>query len=246
MSNGMMQRRITILLYLLSSLMMATCSLSPPEDLPAEDILTRAVERTAQLEGFAFSMVREGTRAYFDPEETVAFRRVEGVFMAPDAVQALVRVVTPGMVSEFQILSLGNQQWFTNVVTGAWEMAPADWSFNPATLFEPESGMAYVLKEDLIDPVLMDVVQIDELPGRDLYYVAADLRGDHIYFLSYGLIASENMQVELWIEPRTFEIHRIVLTENLPNEMEPRVWQLDFWDFNVFVEIIAPEVQGSP
>ena len=242
----MNRRTIEILTFLLSSMILAACALAPPEDLPAEDILASAVKRTAQLESFAFSMVREGTRAYFDPEETIAFRRVEGVFVAPDVVQAMVRVITPGMVSEFQILSLGNQQWFTNLVTGAWEPAPADWGFNPVTLFEPESGMAFVLEADIIDPVLQDIVALDELPGRDLYYIVADLRRDHIYWMSYGLIASENIRVELWIEPRTFEIHRIVITEHLPNETEPRIWRLDFWDFNRLVEITAPEVQGSP
>jgi len=239
-------KKIVILLLMLASLILEACSLAPPEDLPVEDILMRAIERTANLDGFAFSMVREGARAYFDPEETIAFRRVEGVFMAPDAVHAMVSVITPGMVSEFQILNLGNQQWFTNLATGAWEQAPAGWSFNPATLFEPESGMVFVLKEDLVDPVFQGVVELDELPGRDLYYIVADMKGDHIYSMSYGLIASEMMLVELWIEPQTFEIHRIVLTEHLPTETEPRIWQLDFWDFDRLIEISPPDIQGSP
>lgn len=229
-------------LFLFLPLFVAACSLTTPEELPVEEILVRAIERTARLEGFSFSMVREGVRAYFDPDETISLRRVEGVFVAPDAVQALVRVITPGVVSEFQILSLGDRQWFTNLGTGAWEVVPAEWGFNPATLFEPENGMAFVLEADIIDPVLEGTVELDELPGRKLYYIVAQLSGEHIYYLSYGMIASPNMQVELWIQPITFEIHRIVLTEALPDETETRIWQLDFWDFDREIEITAPDV----
>lgn len=154
------------------------CGLATPEPLPPEEIIALAIERTARLKGFAFLMVREGSRAYLDPFETIALSRIEGAFVAPDMVQARVRVITPGMVAEFQIISLGEEQWFTNLITGEWEVLPADWGFYPASLFEPESGIVSVLRADLSNLVLQGVVRLEEIPGKDLYLIAGDLSGE--------------------------------------------------------------------
>jgi hypothetical protein len=232
-----------ILVFLAVFLAQVGCGLATPEAQSPEEIIALAIERTANLNGFAFLMVRDGSRAYLDPFETIALRRIEGEFVAPDMVQATVRVVTPGMVTEFQIISLGEEQWFTNLITGEWEVLPDDWGFNPASLFEPESGIVSVLRVDLSNLVFQGIGRLDEIPGKDLYHIAGDLSGENLYYVSYGLIASEIMPVELWIDPGTYDIHRIVLTELMPQEDEPRIWTLDFWDFDQSIEIAPPDLQ---
>ena len=219
------------------------CGLATPVTLSPEEIITLAIERTANLKGFAFLMVRDGSRAYLDPFETIALSRIEGSFVAPDMVQATVRVVTPGMVTEFQIISLGEEQWFTNLITGEWEVLPDDWGFYPASLFEPESGIVSVLREDLSNLQLQGMVRLEEIPGKDQYHITGDLSGENLYYVSYGLIASETMPVQLWIDPGTHDIHRIMLTELMPQEDEPRIWTLDFWNFDQSIEIASPDLQ---
>ena len=239
-------RRITLLACVLILVPLAGCARPTPEPLPPMEILDRAIDRTAGLRGFECLLVRDGSRAYLDPFKTMALGRIEGAFVAPDKLEATVRVITPGMVTEFHIISLGEDQWYTNLVTGEWEILPPEWGFYPATLFEPETGMVSVLRDDVSNLVLQGVVEMEEMPGREFYYLTADLSGENLYYVSYGMIASQSMQVELWIDPGSFDIHRIKLTEPLPEEEEPRLWTLDFWDFNQVIEIAPPDLQGVP
>jgi hypothetical protein len=245
--NG--RRRLSIknllLVWVWMGLAVSGCARATPEPLTPDEILERAITRTAGLSGFAFSMEREGTPAYLDPLHILSLNRIEGVFVAPDQVQATVRVSTPGMVTEFHIISLGEEQWITNLITGAWEVLPLEWGFNPATLFEPETGMVSVLRSDLSNLELLDMAEIPELPGTELYRLSGDLDGGNLYYVSYGLISSAGMQAQILVDPESFEIHRIVLTEPLPEEEEDRIWTVDFWDFDQVIEITPPDLAAN-
>jgi hypothetical protein len=242
----MIKTQLSILIIGMVGISLVGCTAVTPEPLAPEEILNLAIDRTASLLGFECSLAQDGSRAYLDPEETIALRRIEGAFVAPDRLQATVRVISPGVVTEFQLISLGEEQWFTNLVTGEWEVIPADWDFYPATLFEPETGMVSVLRSDLSNLSLEGLDELVEVPGKDLYHLSANLSGDNLYYVTYGLIASDLMRVELWIEPGSYEVHRIVLTEPLSAESEPRVWTLDFWNFDRVVEITPPELRNAP
>lgn len=235
--------------YLLSFaiyVFLAGCVAATPEPLSADEILNLAIERTSNLRGFECSLLLDGARAYVDPEETIAMRRIDGIFVAPDKLQATIRVISPGLVTEFHIISLGDEQWFTNLITGEWEVLPAAWGFYPAKLFEPETGIVSVLRSDITNLVLEGVDELDVLPGVGLYHLVADLSGRNLYFVSYGLINSDEMRVELWVEPGSYEVHRIILSEFLPAEPEPRIWTLDFWGFDRVGEISPPNLRGTP
>jgi hypothetical protein len=235
--------------YLVSfaiSLTLAGCATATPEPLTADEILNLAIERTSNLKGFECSLLMDGARAYVDPDETIAMRRIDGIFVAPDKLQATIRVISPGLVTEFQIISLGDEQWFTNLITGEWEVLPAEWGFYPATLFEPETGIVSVLRSDIANLVLEGIEELEVIPGVDLYHLVADLSGRNLYYVSYGLITSDEMRVDLWVEPGSYEVHRIILTEFMAMEPEARVWTLDFWGFDRIVEISPPDLQPTP
>ncbi len=237
---------IEYLISLTICLFLAGCVATTPEPITADEILNLAIERTSNLQGFECSLLLDGARAYVDPDETIAMRRIEGIFVAPDKLQATIRVISPGLVTEFQIVSLGDEQWFTNLITGEWEVLPAEWGFYPATLFEPETGIVSVLRSDITNLVLDGMEELEVVPGLDFYHLVADLSGTNLYYVSYGLITSDAMRVELWVEPGSYEVHRIILTEFLPSETEPRVWTLDFWGFDRIAEISPPELQSTP
>jgi hypothetical protein len=227
-------------------LFLAGCVAATPEPLTADEILSLAIDRTSTLRGFECSLLIDGPRAYVDPDETIAMRRIDGIFVAPDKLQATIRVISPGLVTEFQIVSLGEAQWFTNLITGEWEVLPAEWGFYPASLFEPETGIVSVLRSDITNLVLEGIDELEVVPGVDLYHLVADMSGNSIYYVSYGLITSDELRVELWVEPGSYEVHRIILTEYLPMEPEPRVWTIDFWGFDRIGEISPPELRITP
>ena len=70
--------------------------------------------------------------------------------------------------------------------------------------------------------------------------------GEKAFATSFGLIGPERMQIELWIAPDTFELHRMVLVEPSENADDVSTWQLDFWDFDLELVIEAPPLESSP
>jgi hypothetical protein len=98
------------------------------------------------------------------------------------------------------------------------------------------------LDSDLTNLVLRGVEELPELPGIPLYALTGRLDGERIYQMSYAMIGPETMEVQLWIAPDTFELYRVVISEPSADPADPTIWQLDFWDFNVPVEITPPLV----
>ena len=216
------------------------CSRSTPVPLAAEEIIQKASQRMKSLKGFHFVIDRTGSPAYLDPDHTYSFRRAEGNFNAPDHASASVRIIAPGLVAEIQIIGLGELYWETNILTGEWMALPPEQGFNPAVLFDPEIGIQPIIESDMIDLSLAGNEELEELPGKQLYAVAGKLKGERIYPMSYGLIGPDLMDVKLWIDPETFDIHRIMITQSRADD-EPTIWQLDFWDFDKTLDITPPQ-----
>ena len=64
-----------------------------------------------------------------------------------------------------------------------------------------------------------------------------------VFFLGtvfYGLIGPDVMDIKLWVDTQTFDLHRILITQEKEDEVEPTLWQIDFWDFDEVVEVLPP------
>jgi lipoprotein LprG len=201
-----------------------------------------SAERMRSMGGFRFVIDREGASAFLDVENTISFRRAEGAYAAPDRVRAAIRVIGPGMVAEITVISIGRTQWETNFVTGDWEQLPPDWGFNPAVLFDPQSGIQAALIEDLTQIDLVGAEELDEVPGQTLFHLRGTIGGSRLFVVSYGMIGPDECEADLWIAPETHELHRITVVE--PGE-EETVWTIDFWDFDEVPDISPPLLQGE-
>jgi len=233
-----------LLLYFTFSplLILLACS-SPPPTLPPQEIITRAAERMKTATGFHFVIDRQGAPAFLDPAQTLSFRRTEGDYAAPDRAQASVRVIAPGIVAEIQAIAIGDLYWETHFLTGEWQEVPANLAFNPAILFDPQTGLQPILQTDLTNLTLTGVVELEDLPGQSLYHLTGMLDTAHLYELSYTLIGPGQVQTEVWIAPNTFDLYRILLTEPpTSNGGETTIWQVDFWNVGEVVEIIPPKI----
>jgi hypothetical protein len=83
--------------------------------------------------------------------------------------------------------------------------------------------------------------ELEEVPGVEFYLVVADLDTVDLFPLTFGLIGPEVARVALYVEPGTFLLHRITITEPAASaDAEPSVWQVDFWDFGLSAEITPP------
>jgi len=231
--------RVCVLL-LLPGVLLNACERASHEVLPPEEIVTRVADRMRELSGFHFLIERSGAPTFLNPEQAIAFRRAEGDFEAPDKAQATVRIIGPGLVAEVEIISIGEIQWETNLLTGAWQELPPNWGFNPALLFDKAIGIQAILDSDLQAITLAGFDELEELPGLALYRLEGEVLGEKLHDLSFGMMGPDSMTVQLWVKPETFELYRMQITDSRPDADEPSVWQIDFWDFDQPLEIFPP------
>jgi outer membrane lipoprotein-sorting protein len=229
--------------YFTILLLLVGCSNAQTSQLTAPEIITRSSERMTSLKGFEFVIERSGEPVFLDYDEIIAFRRAEGQFTSPDRVSAKVRVIAPGIVSDVQIISLTGVQWETNFLTGKWQETDPLYSFNPSLLFDPKTGIQSILANNLIDPVLLKDEELVEIPGKKLYAIEANLQGDQAYQLSLGLIDNDKLKVKIWIDKKTYDLHRILIIDPLnPGDNEDTTWQIDFWNFGTTFQIEKPDL----
>lgn len=234
--------KFAILIYLLC--LITACSRPTPQSLPAEEILNRAVRQMKALQSFHFLIDRSGALKYLNANQTVAFAQAEGDFYAPDQAQATIRVILPGFVAEVHMVALGDEYWESGLVSNQWEKLPPGTGFNPATMFDPQSGFQEILLKDLHDLSYAGLQELEELPGQSFYVLGGKLEGERVYELSYGMMGPQAMEVSLWIAPDTFEVYRVQIDELQPpgeGEEDDTRWQVDFWEFNQVEPIKRPE-----
>ncbi len=228
---------ITLLLLLI---LLGACASPTPDVMDPEEIVLRSIDRMKSLSGFHFVIERSGALAFLNEEQTFAFRRAEGDFVAPDRARATIRVIGPGLVAEVQVINIGEIQWETNFLTGEWQELPPEWGFNPAALFDAEVGIQPILEKDLSGLEWVGLEELEEVPGKPLYALMGEIAGERLFQLSFGMMGPEKMTILLWIAPETFELYRMKLTEAPKGEDESTIWMVDFWDYDQVVDINPP------
>lgn len=194
------------------------------------------------VSSFHFLIDRSGIPAFIDANHTLAFRRAEGDFQSPDRASATVRVIGPGVVAEVDIISVAENQWETNMLSGEWQALPPNWGFNPASLFDQDIGIQSILESDLRELRLCGYEELEEFPGSLLYVLEGSLDGERLYRLSYGMIGPEKLEISLYIAPETFELNRLNIIHYQLEAEEDTLWQIDFWDFDQPLNIVPPSV----
>lgn len=234
-------KRFALLLICLI-LATAACQSNDTPEISAEEIILNAANRMTETAGFRFRIAQDGAFVYVDPDGILALRSAEGVYAAPDKTAASVKIIAPGFITDVDIISIGETQWQTNVLTQAWEELPPDWGFNPTVLFDSEMGLQTIIAQDLQDVQLVGTENLSESggPDADLYKITATVAGDRLQTMSNGLIGNQPAAVTMWIQPDTFELVRIVLDEPVPDAEESSHWQVDFANYDEVVEIEPP------
>lgn len=231
--------RISLLIVLV---LLTACKSSAPENLPPEEILSRAIARIQAVKGFHFTLESSGTPAMIDTSLNLAFSRADGDYVAPDRLQGKVKALMGALTIEVGIVSIGDSFWETNPLTQAWEQFPVGAGFNPAVLFDPQRGIPALLKTELSDLKLTGTEKLDKWPGKALYALSAQLKGETIGQLTQGLIGPENMTIQVWVAPKTFDVYRIQLSDPAADGTTT-TWTLDFLKFDQMVDIQPPATQ---
>ena len=235
-----MKKYLLIIIFLL--LGTAACQSNDAPEISAEEIVANSATRMAETSGFRFRIVQDGAFVYVDEDGLLAFRSAEGVYTAPDKAAATVKVIAPGFITDVDVISIGETQWQTNVLTQAWEELPPNWGFNPTVLFDDTVGLQAILAQDMTDLQFAGLANLAESdgPDADLYKVTGNVAGERLLEMSGGLIGNQPVTVALWVQPDTFELMRIAVAEPVPDSEESSNWIVDFANFDEVVEIEPP------
>ncbi len=216
-------------------------------ELETSEILNNSAESMANLAGFRFDIDRDGQLAYLDSDRTLAFGSAIGDYVSPDRARAQVNIIGPGFVTKVNVISVGDIQWETNVISGVWTELPPNWGFNPTAIFDPVNGLQAILTEDTISAQQEEASDMDGDSAELLYVVSGELKGERVYQLSGFLIGPDALTYKLWIDPVTFNLVRVLITDppSENSEDENTLWQIDFSNFDQVIEIEPPNLEPN-
>lgn len=207
-----------------------------PTPITAESVLQAASAQWEQTEAAHFTLGVEGN-AWLDDDESIRLVSAEGDIVRPDSVEgaATINVAIIGEV-DISIIAIGEDSYITNFVSGNWEEAPDDFSYNPAILFDDEDGIAPILTE-LQNTELEGEETVD---GRQTRSVTGTVSAETVDEITAGSIQGEDIAVTLWIDAENNELVQVRLTEPEGVREQPATWTLVMSDHNAPVEVEPP------
>ncbi len=148
----------------------ATTMTAPPT---AEELLEASATTMGSVDTVQFGIERGGEPVYIDTQGFLEFVSATGRYAAPGAAEALVTVSALGLSTEVGAVVIEGDTWLTNPITGLWEPTPPGYTFDPATLFDPEVGFRAMLAEGI--PSVEDIGDelVEEVTLRHVRFTAS-------------------------------------------------------------------------
>jgi hypothetical protein len=177
--------------------------------LTAEEILVNAALATLEIDTVQFVIEREGEPPVIDAGTGSKFLSAKGFYQAPDTVQATVNAETPFGVQELGLVISPDGNSMTIPGLGTLELQD-EFGFSPVDVFQ-EEGLPAALQESIVEPVLEGEETIE---GVNTYHVTGTVDGESIATLTAGVVTTEDMAIDIYVDTETFQVVRVVLTES--------------------------------
>jgi hypothetical protein len=231
------------------ALALAACGSDDGRDEPPPDpvaLLTEAADNIRAAETFRLDVIQSGAPYLFsilipgDEVAQVAFRRALAQYVAPDQLQASVRVILSSLPLDIDIYSRSDRQWFRMLGSG-WVYAEYAPGFNPETLIADDSGFQAAL-EALTELEYIGPETLED--GTPVYHLRGQAVGEHVTDLLVGLIEAEGIvPVDVYVHRETRYPVRLVITqpETGGEDEQPTTWTIDVYDIDAEPEITPPE-----
>ncbi|HEX9856438.1 MAG TPA: LppX_LprAFG lipoprotein [Acidimicrobiia bacterium] len=202
-------------------------------------ILAASSEAMGNVDSVRFVIERTGDAVYIDENGTIEFRDAEGRFVSPSTADASVTLAVAGLATRVGAVAIDGETWLSNPITGAWEPAPAGYSFDPATLFDPETGWRPLLADGFTDA---ELVGTEDVSGVTAYRLRGVASGDRVTSITAGLVTADMVDADVWIDTGTGEVVQVMFDVALPEGTA--TWRLAFSDYGAEFEIEQPDIDG--
>jgi hypothetical protein len=211
-------------------------AVASPTQVTAESVLEQAANEWAQTNSAHFTLEVEGN-AFIDTNQSIRLISADGDIKRPDSVKATAKIDASIAEANVSLVFIGDQAWMTNLITGKWDKAPADFSYNPSVLFSDTDGIGPILK-NLQNPTLEGTESID---GKDARKVTGAVDSATVQKITAGSIQGQTIAVSVWVAEADNRILQVELTEPPIEGREPATWTLKLTKHNESVEIEAPQ-----
>lgn len=201
-----------------------------------QDILSKTAQRLAGVQSVHFTATIDGA-AFIDATRTIQLRSAEGDIVVPDRMQARIKIAAGAANIDVALVTLGDDKYQTNLLTGQWERAGAGFDYSPTVLFDQSQGLSSVVGK---------LREVERLPdetvgGQVAYRLRGKLDRAAIEPLTSGAIDGDPVAAELWIAKDSSNLLKLVLTEPpTPNKAKPATWTLTLDKYDQPVTINRP------
>jgi lipoprotein LprG len=210
---------------------------SPVSDVSADDVLASASDAWAETESAHFTLDVEGD-AYLDSDETIKLVGADGDIKRPGSVAAKASVDAQISVIDISMVAVDGEIFITNLLSGNWERAPDDFSYDPSVLFSDTDGVGPIMTE----LQNAEVEGTEDVNGQSAYRVTGTVSADRVEAITAGTIEGDEIEVTLWIGVDDAKLLRVVLTEPEGVRESPATWTLNLTEHNKEIEIEAPPI----
>src|SRR5688572_20819092 len=107
-------------------------------------MLELASRRLAETPSVHFVLDVEG-ETFIDTARAIRLLGAEGDLRRPDRVRTTFQAEIMGRAVTLQLITIGEESWTTNVLTGEWGPAPLEFAYQPDVLFSTEDGIGPIM-----------------------------------------------------------------------------------------------------
>jgi lipoprotein LprG len=156
--------------------------------------------------------------------------------VAPTSADAILTVGAVGLTVEIGAVAINGETCLSNFITGEFEPAPAGYTFDPATLFDPDLGWRPLLADGLSD---IEWVGADEVDGQRVYHLRGLADQERVTLITAGIVRGQDVVLELWVNQETGQV--VAAEFDADYRGEATQWRLTFRDYGEEMTVTAPE-----
>ena len=140
--------------------------------------------------------------------------RAQGVMSKPDRIDVKVKARFSGFVVEVHVISVGDETFMTNPMTGQWQRVGN--GLSPVAFFDPARGVTLVL-ESVVGATLLGEETVD---GAKSHHLGGRLPARAVQFIAGSFVEGSVLEAELWVGTEDFLLRKLRL-DGLITEGEP-------------------------
>lgn len=214
----------------------ADATATPPAVPETVALLATASRRLADTPTVSFKLDVDGT-TYIDTQNSIQLLEAQGQLQRPDRVKASFKVKVLAPTLTINLITIADQSWTTDLITGRWGPAPDEFSYDPKILFDNQDGIGPVMGK--VDAPERE--KDEKIGDRSTHHISGTVEQQVIGPLTAETMTGSPVAVDLWIDAESNDLLRVRLAEPRSDEKkDPATWTLDLYDQGDKVEIESP------